>query len=66
MIHSIFIRLRQNLHEILKNTGIKTQLENQARQLIQRNGGVNQVNVETLLIQLRGTISYLLKMYPYL
>ena len=34
--------------------------------MIQQNGGVNQVKVETLLTQLKGTISYWFKICPYL
>lgn len=49
-------RLRQELHERLKNSQVRSLLENQVRQIIQQNGGVNNVNLETLVEQLRGSL----------
>ncbi len=53
-----FFRLRQELHTRLQSSGIRTQLENQVRQLIQQGGGVNQVDVETMSKQLRGAVLF--------
>lgn len=42
------------MHERLKNSQHRTQLENHVRKIIQQNGGVDSVNLETLVEQLRG------------
>nr|CAH0110564.1 unnamed protein product [Daphnia galeata] len=49
-------RLRQELHERLQNSQIRTELENRVRQIIRESGGVDNVNLDTLVKRIRGSL----------
>jgi predicted nucleic acid-binding Zn-ribbon protein len=42
------------MHERLQNSQIRTDLENRVRQIIIESGGVDNVNLETLVERIRG------------